>query len=104
MNIKNKTRAKTAIRKVTGHISFGEMINSYRMAQELTQVEMSGLLDITKQDLCNIEKGRKLLSVERAVSFAKALKMPSKAFAKYALQDQLTKAGLKGEVVIQGVA
>lgn len=26
------------------------------------------------------------------------------AFAKYALQDQLTKAGLKGEIIIQEVA
>ncbi len=59
MNTKNK-RAKSAIRKVTGHISFGEMIHSYRLAQELTQVEMSSLLDISKQDLCNIEKGRKI--------------------------------------------
>jgi DNA-binding XRE family transcriptional regulator len=104
MSIKNKTRAKTAIRKLTGHISFGEMILSYRQAQEMTQVEMAETLDISKQDLCNIEKGRKLVSVERAISFAKALKMPQKTFAKYALQDQLTKAGLKGEVKINDVA
>jgi len=104
MNTKNKTKAKSAIRKITGHISFGDMIHSYRVAQELTQVEMSLLLDISKQDLCNIEKGRKLVSVERAVMFAKALNFSIKVFAKYALQDQLTKAGLKGEVIIQNVA
>jgi DNA-binding XRE family transcriptional regulator len=96
-------RAKLAIRKVTGHISFGEMFHSYRISLELTQVEMSSLLGISKQDLCNIEKGRKLVSVERAVSFAKALNFPVKAFAQYALQDQLHKAGLKGEVVINDV-
>ena len=104
MNTKNKTRAKSAIRKVISHISFGEMIHSYRMAQEITQVDMASKLGISKQELCNIEKGRKLISVERAVLFAKALKFSTKAFAKYALQDQLNKAGLKGEVIIQDVA
>lgn len=104
MSTKNNMKAKSEIRKVTGHISFGEMIHSYRIAQELTQVDMAELLNISKQELCNIEKGRKLVSVERAVSFAKSLKFSTKAFAKYALQDQLTKAGLKGEVIIQEVA
>lgn len=104
MSTKNKTRAKSAIRKITGHISFGEMLLSYRKGQELTQVKMAKTLGISKQDLCNIEKERKLVSVERAVSFAKSLKMPSQTFAKYALQDQLKKAGLKGEVIIKGVA
>ncbi len=104
MNTKNKTKAKNAIRKITGHISFGEMIQSYRMAQELSQVDMAETLKISKQDLCNIEKGRKLVSVERAMAFAKILKMPAKTFAKYALQDQLHKAGLEGEVIINEVA
>ncbi len=104
MNTKNNIRAKKAIRKITGHISFGEMLLSLRTAQELTQVEMAHTLGISKQDLCNIEKGRKLVSVERAILFANALGMPLKTFAKYALQDQLHKAGLKGEVQINNLA
>ena len=104
MSTKNKARAKTAIRKITGPISFGQMICSFRMAQKRTQVEMAELLGISKQDLCNIEKGRKLVSVERAMLFAHALKMPVKTFAKYALQDQLNKAGLDGVVSINDVA
>lgn len=104
MSTKNKTRAKSALRKITGHISFGKMILSYRQAQEITQIEMAETLGISKQDLCNIEKGRKLVSVERAVGFAQTLGMPAKTFAKYALQDQLTKAGVKGEVLISDVA
>ncbi len=104
MTIKKNIYAKNAIRKATGHISFGKMISSFRLAQEHSQVEMAGILDITKQDLCNIEKGRKLVSVERAIQFANALQMPAKTFAKYALQDQLNKAGIVGEVIIKDVA
>ncbi|MGB0453827.1 MAG: hypothetical protein ACPGJV_08930 [Bacteriovoracaceae bacterium] len=36
-----QNRAKTFIRKITGHISFGEMLHSYPMAQEITQVEIA---------------------------------------------------------------
>ena len=104
MNTRSKKLAKNAVKKITGFISFGEMILSYRLSQEITQVEMAQKLGTSKQELCNIEKGRKAVSVERAVSFAKILKMPPKTFAKYALQDQLNKAGLKGEVSINDVA
>lgn len=80
------------------------MLLSLRQSYDLTQVEMANKLQISKQDLCNIEKGRKILSVERAVSFAHSLEMPSKTFAKYVLQDLLRRAGLKGEVEIKDVA
>lgn len=103
MNTKNKS-AKTAIRKITGHISFGQMLLSFRNAQEVTQVEMAAKLGISKQELCNIEKDRKFISVERGLAFARALNMPEKTFAKYILQDQLFRAGLPGEIIIRDVA
>lgn len=101
MSTKNKIPAKNAIRKITGHISFGDLMLAKRDAYEWTQVKMAKKLNISKQDLCNIEKGRKLVSVERAVAFARSLKLPVKTFAKYALQDQLHKAGIVGEIIIQ---
>lgn len=104
MTIKSKIKAKKAIRKITGPISFGEMLYSFRLPNEHSQVAMAELLSISKQDLCNIEKGRKLVSVERAKAFAEALGMSSKTFAKYALQDQLNSAGIEGQVEINEVA
>lgn len=104
MTTKNIERAKKVIRKITGTISFGEMIYSFRLSNEWSQVAMAGVLGISKQELCNIEKGRKLVSVARAKIFAEALEMPPKTFAKYALQDQLDAAGIVGEVEIKEVA
>ncbi len=80
------------------------MIYAFRHSQEITQVEMAKVLGISKQDLCYIEKGRKFVNVKRTVSFAEALDMPPKTFAKYALQGQLNKAGIDGEVQIKTVA
>ncbi|HXH75937.1 MAG TPA: helix-turn-helix transcriptional regulator [Bacteriovoracaceae bacterium] len=104
MTTKNTVKAKKAIRKITGPISFGEMLSSFRLAHEHSQVALAEVLGISKQELCNIEKGRKLVSVERAKNFAEALGMPSRTFAKYALQDQLNSAGIEGEVEINEVA
>lgn len=98
MSTKNKVRAKDAIGKETGHISFGEMLHSFRQAQELTQADMAETLSISKQELCHIEKERKLVSVERAVKFANVLKVPAKVFTKYTLQDQLARSGLQTQV------
>lgn len=104
MTIKGKVRAKTAIRKLTGHISFGDILHSIRWSLELTQVQMAKKLNISKQDLCNIEKNRKTVSVERAISFAKKLDLPVKALVSYVLQDQLHKAGMKCEVYFEDIA
>jgi transcriptional regulator with XRE-family HTH domain len=104
MSTKNKMRAKTMVRKMTGPITFGEMLYSIRMSHEVSQVYMARELSISKQDLCNIEKGRKAVSVERALLFANALGMPVQTFVKYALQDQLIRAGLNATVEIKGVA
>lgn len=104
MRTKTKISGKQAVRRITGHISFGDMLQAMRESQDWTQVHMAEKLGISKQDLCNIERGRKLVSVERAVAFARSLKFPVKTFAKYALQDQLHKAGIAGEVIIQDAA
>lgn len=104
MTTKKYVRAKDFLRELIGEVSFGRMIHSYRLGQEYSQIQMAEILGISKQDLCNIEKERKLVSVERAVQFARALQMPQKTFAKYALQDQLRKAGIKGEVIIKDLA
>lgn len=99
-----KIEARAFMKKLLGPISFGQMIRSWRIGHELSLVQMADILGISKQDLCNIEKGRKLVSVERAVSFAKAVDMSEKVFAVYALQDQLRKVGIKGEITIRDVA
>lgn len=104
MIIKKKLSAKAILRTHLGPVSFGEMLYSFRLTTEYSQVEMAHILGISKQELCNIEKGRKVLSVDRAKSFALALGMPPRTFAKYALQDQLTAAGIEGEVDIIDVA
>ncbi|MFP5492197.1 MAG: helix-turn-helix transcriptional regulator [Bacteriovoracia bacterium] len=104
MSTKNYVEAGKFLRELLGPVPFGTMLNAIRVTDEFTQVEYAKKLKISRQELCNIEKNRKIVSVERAVEFAKKLGYSPKVFAKYALQDQLDRAGIKGEVVIKEVA
>lgn len=102
--LKGRTLARDAIRAITGHITFGRMLKGFREVQEYSQVECAKILGISKQELCNIEKDRKIVSVQRAVAFAKLLKLPPEVFAGYVLEDELYRAGIEGEVIIKSVA
>ncbi|NNK09042.1 MAG: XRE family transcriptional regulator, partial [Myxococcales bacterium] len=48
-----------------------------------------------------VEKGRKLVSAERAAAWAKVLGFPETVFVKLALQEQLDRAGVKMNVQVE---
>jgi hypothetical protein len=54
-----------------------------------------------KISLCDIEKGRKAVSIERAVMFAEILGDSPDLFVELALQTQIEKAGLDYKVTIE---
>ena len=105
MNINKKVKTsktkstETILKDILGHVTFGEMLKSLRLGNEMTQVEFAQKLKISKQDLCVIEGCRKVVSVERALKFAKSLKESPEVFASYILQDEIYKAKLKLKVI-----
>lgn len=90
--------ARDVLDELLGPVSFGDLLKAIRLSLELTQVQMAKKLKISRQELCDIEKGRKTVSVDRAVFFAKKLKHSDKLFAKYVIEDQLRKSGLNLKV------
>ena len=98
---RKKSAAMKLLEDITGGpLSLGKFLQSIRLGEDLSQVEFAGQLGISKSHLCDIEKGRKLVSPERAAIFAKVLKYSSEQFVRLALQDQVEKAGLKFKVKI----
>lgn len=64
-------------------------------------MHISGYWNVNyKQDLCNIEKGRTQVSLERAKKFAKVLGYGEPTFASYVLQDMLDRAGIEADLVL----
>ena len=59
------------------------------------------MLGISKSHLCDIEKGRKIASLGRAVRFAEALGYLPASFAQLALQDLVNRAGLELTVQVK---
>jgi len=91
---------KKILEKRLGPITFGSFLRAARTMQDKTQVEMAAFLGISKSTLCDIEKGRQLVSVELASKIAKKCQLSEEQAVKAAITDQLRRAGIKFEVEI----
>lgn len=84
-----------------GPMTLGRMLWSLRACDEISQSEFARRLGVSRSHLCDIEKGRKVVSPERAAAWAKILGFPATVFVKLALQEQLDKAGVKMSVEVE---
>lgn len=89
-----KKRALSILEPDLGPVTFGLFMRVARTSLNLTQVEMARKLKISKSTLCDIEKGRQLVSPELAAKIAKKAGFPVIVAVKACLQDQLKKAKL----------
>ncbi|MBW2375467.1 MAG: helix-turn-helix transcriptional regulator [Deltaproteobacteria bacterium] len=88
---------------IDGPMTLGGMLwsRSLRMCDEISQSEFARRLGVSRSHLCDVEKGRKLVSPERAAAWAKVLGFPETVFVKLALQEQLDRAGVKMNVQVE---
>lgn len=73
--------------------TFGGLLEALRLSDDLSQTTFAKKLGLTRSQLCDIEKGRKKVSPERAARFAKKLGYSEKSFIELALQDLVLEAG-----------
>lgn len=81
-----------------GPLTFGGMIRSFRLADGISQVELAEKMHISKANLCDIEHGRRVVSIEKAAQFAKVMGYSETQFIAVALEDQLRDAGFKAHI------
>ncbi len=79
-------------------LSFGDFLKNHRLGEEMTQIEFSDLLDISKQRLCDIEKDRFNVSIKLAKKIAKTLDLPPEWLVRLAVQGQLDREGIELKV------
>lgn len=89
------------LEKRHGVMTMAMSLRATRMADGISQVDFAKKLKISKANLCDIEKGRKFVSVERAARFAKILQMPEEYFVMLAIRDLFRAANLKYEVFVK---
>lgn len=83
-----------------GPFTFGRVLEAYRTGEEISQKDYADFLGISQASLCDLEKGRRIPSAERAASIARKLKEPEAWWVELALQDHLNQAGLKLKVSV----
>ena len=101
MHTRKKSDAMKFLEGLVGKLTFGGLIEAMRQAEEMSQVEFAKKLGISKQHLCDIEKGRKFVSPERAAKFARILGHSERSFVALALQDIVNQGGLKLKVNVE---
>ncbi|HLX53859.1 MAG TPA: helix-turn-helix transcriptional regulator [Aquella sp.] len=99
MSTKNTGNALAKLEKISGvKLSFGNMLWSIRKCEDITQTEFAKILGISSQHLCDIERGRKIVSPQLAAKYAAILKENQEQFVRLSIQSALDKAGLNYEV------
>jgi transcriptional regulator with XRE-family HTH domain len=84
-----------------GPLTFGRAVGSVRKCEGLSQDDCAKKLGISKSQLCDVEKGRKTVSPERAARWARILGYPESVLVRLAIQAELDAAGLKCRVEIE---
>jgi transcriptional regulator with XRE-family HTH domain len=99
---RQKSEAMKLLEKLTGGaLTLGRAMESIRKCEELSQDECAKKLSVSKSHLCDVEKGRKTVSPERAAKWARILGYPESVMVRLALQGELDAAGLKYKVEIE---
>lgn len=98
MNIDYKFKAK--FMKDMGPLTFAMFMHVSRNSLGLTQEEFGKKLGIRRSNICDIEKGRQLVSTEVAIKVARKAGLPEKVALQACLQDQVYKAGSEAKVAV----
>ena len=102
MSTRKKSKAVKFLEGVRGgKLTFGRLLRSIRMCEEISQVDFSLHLGISKQYLCDIEKGRRCVSPKAVAEFAEILGYSAEQFVQLSLQDMLDRDGIHFTVQIE---
>ena len=94
MSINTDTIKK--LERIAGErLTFGNLISSIRLGEEITQVKFAKMLNVSKQYLCDVEHGRRNVSITMAANWAKKLGYSPDQFVRLTIQDELNKSKLK---------
>lgn len=72
-----------------GPLTFGEMLNSIRECDDISQTDFAHKLGVSKAHLCDVEKGRRAVSPARAYAWGRKLGYSPEQFVELAIQTGL---------------
>jgi antitoxin HigA-1 len=98
---KTRSEAVAFLERLVGPLTFGRALEAIRLGEEWSLEAMGRRLGISRAHLCDIEKGRRTVSPERAARFARILGYSEPQMVELALQDMVDHAGLRMAVAVR---
>ena len=80
--------------KKHGALTLGRFIESWRLSEHTTQRAFAQKLGISPANLCDIEKGRKGVSISKAIEIAKKIGYSPTVLVQLTLQELINSSGL----------
>jgi DNA-binding XRE family transcriptional regulator len=96
-----KKSAKSLLENIIGPATFGSFLSAARTAMGVTQEKMGRILDVSKSVICDIEKGRQMVSPKLAHKIAKKAGLSTKLAVQLCLQDQLRLSNIDMKVELK---
>ena len=101
---KRKAFGPKDLEKRLGKLTVGEFLHTWRVSEEMSLAEFGKLVGMSVANLCDIEKGRKGVSPERAEQIARAIGVPRALLIRLSIEESLRAAGLRYTVEIKPAA
>ncbi len=92
---KKSDAVKFLERVAGGPLTFGRLLRSIRLGEDLTLKDFAKSLRVSIPHLSDIENDRRVVSPERAAKFADLLGYSEAQFVQLAVQDMLNHSGLE---------
>jgi transcriptional regulator with XRE-family HTH domain len=97
---KKVSKARRQLEAIAGPLTLAALIAAIREGEEMSQVELSKKLEVSRAHLCDVEKGRRNVGPARAAQWAKILGYSEKQFIRLALQALVDAEGLDCKVSV----
>ena len=104
MTIEGKKFGLSDAEETYGNLTLGRFLRSWRLCEELNQKEFAKKLGISSANLCDIEKGRKGVSIYKAAEIGQILGYPPTVLVQLALQELVNTLGLNCAVELKNRA
>lgn len=101
---KRKSYGLKDLEKRLGKLTVGEFLHTWRTTEDMTLKAFGKLVGLSIANLCDIEKGRKGVSPEKAEQIAKVIGVPPALLVRLSIEESLRAAGLNYKVEIQPAA
>ena len=104
MSTKQSVGNIESFQKKYGALSLGRFISGWRISEGISQRAFAKKIGVSAANLCDIEKGRKGVSLYKATDIAKRIGYSPTILVQLVLQEQVTASGLRYRVELKAEA